>query len=179
MRPPANTAVHASARRGEGVGDAVPQSRTRSASGARSGHVPPDAPLRDAGDDRVLPPFLQAFPTYVPNIQRRGARIVLSPLREEDAFRPRLIRFLPEAWHRNDRIRRLLGAHPEHRLAAPYEEPARGRIWLRRGAPGLEVGAPGWRSCQHKVEMSGFVQLRAFVGAMPYRVRAGRASYLA
>jgi len=39
------------------------------------------------------------FPTYIPNIERRGARTWLSDLREEDAFRPRLSeveRFLRE-----------------------------------------------------------------------------------
>ena len=34
----------------------------------------------------------------------------------------------------------------------------RGRIWLRRGAPGLEVGAPGWRvmSASHKQDSVNF-----------------------
>ena len=34
--------------------------------------------------------FAPYFPTYAPNIDRRAARMVLAPLREEDAFRPRL-----------------------------------------------------------------------------------------
>lgn len=34
--------------------------------------------------------FSPYFPTYVPNIERRGARIVLSDLKRENAFRPSL-----------------------------------------------------------------------------------------
>src|SRR5262249_56048016 len=32
--------------------------------------------------------FSPQFPTYVPNLQRRGARAVMAPLRVENAFRP-------------------------------------------------------------------------------------------
>jgi aspartate aminotransferase len=50
------------------------------------------------GDDVLV--FGPYFPTYLPNIERRGARVWLSNLRQEDAFRPRLAeveRFLREA----------------------------------------------------------------------------------
>ncbi len=43
--------------------------------------------------------FSPHFPTYGPNIERRGARVVLCPLREENAFRPQaadVARFLDE-----------------------------------------------------------------------------------
>jgi aspartate aminotransferase len=40
-------------------------------------------------DDAVLV-FSPHFPTYVPNIERRGARPVYSPLRQENQFRPDL-----------------------------------------------------------------------------------------
>ena len=40
-------------------------------------------------DDAVLV-FTPHFPTYGPNIQRRGARVVYSPLRQEHQFRPDL-----------------------------------------------------------------------------------------
>jgi aspartate aminotransferase len=43
--------------------------------------------------------FSPHFPTYVPNIERRGARPVFAPLRQENAFRPELAeveRFLAE-----------------------------------------------------------------------------------
>lgn len=39
--------------------------------------------------DAVLA-FSPHFPTYGPNVERRGARLVLSPLRQENAFRPDL-----------------------------------------------------------------------------------------
>ena len=38
---------------------------------------------------RRRPVFSPHFPTYVPNLERRGARAVLVPLRVEHAFRPR------------------------------------------------------------------------------------------
>jgi aspartate aminotransferase len=41
----------------------------------------------EAGDGVLL--FGPMFPTYVPNLQRRGARAVVVPLRAEDEFRPR------------------------------------------------------------------------------------------
>ena len=41
----------------------------------------------DPGDGVLI--FSPAFPTYVPNLQRRGARAVLVPLRPEHGFRPR------------------------------------------------------------------------------------------
>ena len=41
----------------------------------------------DPGDGVLI--FSPAFPTYVPNLQRRGARAVLVPLRPENGFRPR------------------------------------------------------------------------------------------
>ncbi len=40
----------------------------------------------DAGDGVLV--FSPQFPTYVPNLERRGARAVLTPLRVEDDFRP-------------------------------------------------------------------------------------------
>ncbi|MFO0908133.1 MAG: aminotransferase class I/II-fold pyridoxal phosphate-dependent enzyme [Isosphaeraceae bacterium] len=42
--------------------------------------------LVDPGDGVLV--FSPHFPTYIPNLQRRGARIVLQPLRPENAFRP-------------------------------------------------------------------------------------------
>jgi aspartate aminotransferase len=41
----------------------------------------------DPGDGVLV--FSPHFPTYVPNLDRRGARAVLAPLRAEDQFRPR------------------------------------------------------------------------------------------
>jgi len=52
----------------------------------------------DPGDGVLV--FDPYFPTYIPNIERRGARAWLSDLREEDSFRPRLSeveRFLRDA----------------------------------------------------------------------------------
>ncbi|WZO96298.1 aminotransferase class I/II-fold pyridoxal phosphate-dependent enzyme [Isosphaeraceae bacterium EP7] len=43
--------------------------------------------LLDPGDGVLV--FSPHFPTYLPNIERRGARAVLEPLRAEDKFRPR------------------------------------------------------------------------------------------
>jgi aspartate aminotransferase len=43
--------------------------------------------LLDPGDGVLI--FSPQFPTYVPNLDRRGARAVLTPLRAEDGFRPR------------------------------------------------------------------------------------------
>ncbi len=43
--------------------------------------------LVDPGDGVLI--FSPHFPTYVPNLQRRGAREVLVPLKAEDQFRPR------------------------------------------------------------------------------------------
>jgi len=43
--------------------------------------------LIDPGDGVLV--FSPHFPTYVPNLQRRGARAVLVPLRPENDFRPR------------------------------------------------------------------------------------------
>ena len=51
----------------------------------------------DPGDAVLL--FTPHFPTYGPNIERRGARVVLSPLRQANQFRPDLNdvkRFLDE-----------------------------------------------------------------------------------
>jgi aspartate aminotransferase len=51
----------------------------------------------DAGDGVLV--FAPYFPTYIPNIERRGGRVVLSDLREVDSFRPRISeveRFLNE-----------------------------------------------------------------------------------
>src|SRR6185312_13698863 len=53
--------------------------------------------LLDPGDGVLV--FSPHFPTYLPNLERRGARAVLEPLRVEDAFRPRAAdveRFLAE-----------------------------------------------------------------------------------
>jgi aspartate aminotransferase len=55
----------------------------------------------DLGDAALV--FSPHFPTYGPNIERRGARIVYSPLRQENAFRPdlndveRFVRATPRA----------------------------------------------------------------------------------
>jgi aspartate aminotransferase len=43
--------------------------------------------LLDPGDGVLI--FSPHFPTYVPNLERRGARAVLVPLRAEDGFRPK------------------------------------------------------------------------------------------
>ena len=43
--------------------------------------------LIDPGDGVLV--FSPHFPTYQPNLERRGARAVLTPLRVENAFRPR------------------------------------------------------------------------------------------
>jgi aspartate aminotransferase len=43
--------------------------------------------LLDPGDGVLI--FSPHFPTYIPNLERRGARAVLVPLRVENAFRPR------------------------------------------------------------------------------------------
>jgi aspartate aminotransferase len=51
--------------------------------------------LLDPGDGVLV--FSPQFPTYVPNLQRRGARAVLVPLRPESGFRPQaadVVRFL-------------------------------------------------------------------------------------
>ena len=51
----------------------------------------------DPGDGVLV--FSPFFPTYIPNIERRGARAVLTPLRQSNAFRPELAaieRFLAE-----------------------------------------------------------------------------------
>ncbi|MBX6315649.1 MAG: aminotransferase class I/II-fold pyridoxal phosphate-dependent enzyme [Isosphaeraceae bacterium] len=53
--------------------------------------------LLEPGDGVLV--FSPHFPTYVPNLQRRGARAVLEPLRAEEGFRPRaaaIARFLAE-----------------------------------------------------------------------------------
>ena len=42
--------------------------------------------LLDPGDSVLV--FSPQFPTYVPNLQRRGARVVLAPLKVENGFRP-------------------------------------------------------------------------------------------
>src|SRR5262249_33657940 len=42
----------------------------------------------DPGDAVLV--FSPQFPTYAPNIERRGAHMVLSPLRQENRFRPDL-----------------------------------------------------------------------------------------
>lgn len=42
----------------------------------------------DPGDGCLV--FSPHFPTYIPNIQRRGARAVLKPLRQETEFRPQV-----------------------------------------------------------------------------------------
>ena len=54
----------------------------------------------DAGDGVLV--FSPQFPTYVPNLERRGARAVLTPLRVEDDFRPSA-----------DAVRRFLSNDPK------------------------------------------------------------------
>jgi len=56
----------------------------------------------DPGDGVLI--FTPHFPTYVPNLQRRGARAVFAPLRAERAFRP-------EA----DAVRKFLETDPKPR----------------------------------------------------------------
>ncbi len=56
----------------------------------------------EPGDGVLI--FSPHFPTYTPNLARRGARAVIEPLRVEDAFRPR-----PEA------VRRFLETDPKPR----------------------------------------------------------------
>ncbi|HEU5116118.1 MAG TPA: aminotransferase class I/II-fold pyridoxal phosphate-dependent enzyme, partial [Isosphaeraceae bacterium] len=51
--------------------------------------------LLEPGDGVLI--FSPHFPTYSPNLDRRGARAVLEPLRPENAFRPQadaVVRFL-------------------------------------------------------------------------------------
>lgn len=48
--------------------------------------------------------FTPHFPTYLPNIERRGAEVVFSPLRQENAFRPNL-----------DDVSRFVRSHPRAR----------------------------------------------------------------
>jgi aspartate aminotransferase len=52
------------------------------------------------------------FPTYIPNIERRGARAWLSDLREEDAFRPRLSEV--ERFLRDDPLPRAIFLNSPH-----------------------------------------------------------------
>src|SRR3954447_10939857 len=58
--------------------------------------------LLDPGDGVLI--FSPQFPTYVPNLQRRGARAVLVPLAAEHEFRPRA-----------DDVRRFLETDPKPR----------------------------------------------------------------
>jgi aspartate aminotransferase len=58
--------------------------------------------LIDPGDGVLI--FSPHFPTYVPNLQRRGARAVLAPLAAEHGFRPRA-----------DDVRRFLETDPRPR----------------------------------------------------------------
>jgi aspartate aminotransferase len=85
----------------------------------------------DPGDSVLL--FTPHFPTYGPNIDRRGARAVYSPLRQEDQFRPDL-----------DDVKRFLNDTPRARaifLNSPHnptggvaaEEDLRGLADLVRG----------------------------------------------
>lgn len=66
----------------------------------------------DPGDAVLV--FTPHFPTYLPNIERRGATVVFSALRQEDAFRPNL----------ND-VRAFVKNHPR----------ARGIFSIRRTTP--------------------------------------------
>ena len=45
--------------------------------------------LIDEGDGVLV--FSPHFPTYIPNLERRGARIILSPLMSQQAFRPQAV----------------------------------------------------------------------------------------
>jgi aspartate aminotransferase len=56
----------------------------------------------DPGDGVLV--FSPYFPTYLPNIARRGARAVLAPLRQEHGFRPEM-----------DQVRRFLQRDPRPR----------------------------------------------------------------
>jgi len=56
----------------------------------------------DPGDGVLI--FTPHFPTYVPNLERRGARAVLAPLRADQAFRPRA-----------DDVRKFLETDPKPR----------------------------------------------------------------
>lgn len=56
----------------------------------------------DPGDAVLV--FTPHFPTYLPNIERRGAEVVFSPLRQDNAFRPNL-----------DDVERFVRGHPRAR----------------------------------------------------------------
>jgi aspartate aminotransferase len=56
--------------------------------------------------------FSPYFPTYIPNIQRRGGRITLEPLRQADGFRPRLSAI--EAFLKNDPSPRAIFLNSPH-----------------------------------------------------------------
>jgi aspartate aminotransferase len=58
--------------------------------------------LLDPGDGVLV--FSPQFPTYIPNLERRGARAVLVPLEVEHAFRPRV-----------EDVRRFLATDPQPR----------------------------------------------------------------
>lgn len=58
--------------------------------------------LVEPGDGVLV--FSPHFPTYIPNLDRRGARAVLEPLRAEDGFRPRA-----------EAVRRFLETDPKPR----------------------------------------------------------------
>ena len=58
--------------------------------------------LLDPGDGVLV--FSPHFPTYVPNLERRGARAVLVPLRVENEFRPSA-----------EDVRRFLATDPQPR----------------------------------------------------------------
>src|SRR6516225_1329281 len=65
----------------------------------------------DPGDAALV--FTPHFPTYGPNIERRGARIVYSPLRQANQFRPNLddvARFL----HSTPRARAIFLNSPQN-----------------------------------------------------------------
>src|SRR5207237_1177345 len=89
--------------------------------------------------------FTPHFPTYGPNIERRGARAVYSPLRQENEFRPdlndvdRFVRAEPRA-----RAVFLNSPHNPTGGGAPADDP--------RGLAGILPGRDGGRF-RKKVEL--------------------------
>ena len=111
----------------------------------------------DPGDGVLV--FSPHFPTYVPNIERRGARAVLSPLRQANGFRPDLAdveRFLdddpkPRAIFLNSphnptggvaTTRRPEGASPTSSAAATSPCSATSRTATWSGAAGITRSWP-------------------------------------
>ena len=93
--------------------------------------------MLDPGDQVLV--FSPYFPTYPPNIARRGAKMWLSPLKQDRDFRPNL-----------DDVQRFVSAGPDGE-GHLFEQPAQSD--RRRGAGGrLEsAGGPGARHERRRV----------------------------